>query len=146
MRSAFFVALVACLATTANRAQQSQYSFDKTTILTLGHALKPATNQRLDMNALDSVVDDAFISVDQDGKVMTKAELFQFLRNTKSLRYLLEGIDVRLHGDTAIVTGLYRLSGFAADRPFMQRGRFVDTWMRRNGRWVAIASLSTPDH
>jgi hypothetical protein len=51
---------------------------------------------------------------------------------------------VRLHGDTAIVTGIYRLNGILDGKGIDQRARFVDTWLEKNGKWVAIASLSTP--
>jgi len=61
-----------------------------------------------------------------------------------SLQYLTKEMTVRLHGNTAVVTGTYRLNGILAGRRIEQRGRFVDTWIRKDNQWVAIASLSTP--
>ncbi|HUC29165.1 MAG TPA: nuclear transport factor 2 family protein, partial [Candidatus Acidoferrum sp.] len=61
------------------------------------------------------------------------------------LQYSLEGLTVRLHGNTAVVTGLYTLKGTVRGEPFLQRGRFVDTWLQRDRRWVAVASLATPN-
>jgi hypothetical protein len=68
-----------------------------------------------------------------------------YVQTTNSLPYVLEGMMVRVHGDTPIVTGLYTLKGGARGRPFVERGRFVDAWLLKSGQWVTIASLSAPD-
>ena len=97
-----------------------------------------------DLKTLDKILDDTFVLVDQKGELMTKANVLAYIRKVNSLRYQLGEMDVRLHGDTVVVTGLYQMNGIEDGKPFLRRGRFVDTWMYRNERWVAMASVSVP--
>jgi ketosteroid isomerase-like protein len=55
-----------------------------------------------------------------------------------------EGMTVKLHGNTAIVTGIFKMKGMDGGKPYLRRGRFVDVWMYENGSWVAISSQATP--
>jgi ketosteroid isomerase-like protein len=47
---------------------------------------------------------------------------------------------VRMHGNTAIVTGLYHERGKDKDGVYDYRDRFTDVWMNAGGRWRLIAS------
>ena len=100
--------------------------------------------QNKDVTALGAVLDDAFVYVDPEGKVLTKAEVLMSIETTDALQFTAEALTVKLHGKTAIITGLYRMKGVEHGKPFVRRGRFVDTWLDRNGQWIAIASLLTP--
>jgi hypothetical protein len=60
------------------------------------------------------------------------------------MKYFTGEMTVHLHGSTAIVTGEYRLNGILAGRRIEQRGRFIDTWIEKEGKWLAIASVSIP--
>jgi ketosteroid isomerase-like protein len=96
------------------------------------------------VKTLDVMCDDAFVYVDSDGRVLTKPDVLVYIQRVESLQFVAKEMAVELHGDTAIVTGLYRMKGVQRGKPFGRRGRFVDTWLHKNGRWVAIASLLTP--
>ena len=53
-------------------------------------------------------------------------------------------MNVRVDGNVAIVTGVFRTKGkddkgAAYDRT----ARFTDTWIKRDGRWQALASQGT---
>lgn len=100
--------------------------------------------QNKDVTALGAVLDDAFVYVDPKGKVLTKAEMLMSIETTDAFQFTAEAMTVKLHGKTAIVTGLYRMTGAEHGKPFVRRGRFVDTWLDKNGQWIAIASLLTP--
>jgi hypothetical protein len=50
---------------------------------------------------------------------------------------------VHLHGNAAIVTGVFEIKGVDRAKPYAQRERFVDTWLFKNGQWVSIAGLVT---
>jgi ketosteroid isomerase-like protein len=97
-----------------------------------------------DVTALGAMLDDAFVYVDPQGKVLTKAEMLMQIETTDGPQFTAEAMTVKLHGKTAIVTGLYRMTGVEHGKPFVRRGRFVDTWLDKNGQWIAIASLLTP--
>ena len=51
--------------------------------------------------------------------------------------------NVRLYGDTAVVTGITSLEGIAGDKPFKLDLRFTDILVRRNGEWKAVAGHVT---
>jgi ketosteroid isomerase-like protein len=57
----------------------------------------------------------------------------------------LSNTDVTVHayGDTVIVTAIYRAQGTASGKPFVHRGRFMDVWLRQNGKWQCVANQET---
>lgn len=97
-----------------------------------------------DLNTLNRFLSDEFVFVSMDGVPRNKTELLAYLQSLDSLRYSMEEMIVRVHGDTAIVTGLFRATAVQKGRPSEQRGRFIDTWLHRDGRWLTVASVSIP--
>jgi hypothetical protein len=95
-----------------------------------------------DSKALDGLVADTFISTDNDGTFMTKA---QFLADNEDLSYapsLMTNSDeqVFLYGNAAVVAGIYHAKGLNKRKPFDRYGRFTDTWVYLNGKWLCVAS------
>jgi ketosteroid isomerase-like protein len=52
----------------------------------------------------------------------------------------MSGLTVRMHGNTAVVTGAYNEKGTSKGKPYDFRDRFTDVWMNVNGKWQVIAS------
>jgi ketosteroid isomerase-like protein len=108
-------------------------------------ALENAWNQAQlhhDAKALDALVADTFITTDNDGVLMNKA---QFLADAKDTSYeatLMANTDVKviLYKDTAVVAGVYHSKGTSAGKAFDHRGRFTDTWVNQGGKWQCVAS------
>lgn len=80
------------------------------------------------------------------GNLSNKADDIAGIVNDKGTMELAETseMSVRVDGDRAIVTGIFRTKGkddkgVAYDR----RSRFTDTWIKRDGRWMAWASQGT---
>jgi ketosteroid isomerase-like protein len=144
MRAWIWITALTCLGSTAGYAQGAEKSDVASKPIALERVGKLQTWQSKDVKTLDVMCDDAFVYVDSDGRVMTKPDVLVYIQRVDSLRFVAEETAVELHGDTAIVTGLYRMKGVERGKPFGRRGRFVDTWLHKNGRWVAIASLLTP--
>ena len=117
-------------------------------LMAMEQIAKVQSSRSKDFKALDVILDEAFQGVDSDGRVLEKKDALARLRATDLLELVRNSMSVRIHGDTAIVTGLYRITGVQRGKPFVRTYRFVDTWQERSGRWVAISSLSTPsgDH
>jgi hypothetical protein len=113
-------------------------------LLALERVGKFQATQLKDLKMLNEVLDENFVLVDQDGVQMSKAQVLAYVQMATSLRYLTSNMTARLHGRTAIVTGTYHLDGVVAGKSIERRGRFIDTWLEKEGKWVAIASLSTP--
>jgi ketosteroid isomerase-like protein len=79
------------------------------------------------------------------GNLSGKAQEIADIVNDKGLE-LAETTDmnIRVEGNFAVVTGIFRTKGkdekgVAYDR----RSRFTDTWIKRDGRWMAWASQGT---
>lgn len=54
-------------------------------------------------------------------------------------RNLTEQVQVRVLGDTAVLTGVLHQIGSWQGHPFDFRFRVTDTWVRQGGRWVLLA-------
>jgi ketosteroid isomerase-like protein len=53
------------------------------------------------------------------------------------------GMNIRIDGNFAVVTGVFRTKGKDDKGAFDRRIRYTDTWIRRDGRWQAWASQGT---
>ncbi len=137
---------VLCLAGCLAAAQKRASPHGNETLLT---ALENAWNQaqlQHDSKALDELVADTFISTDNDGVVQTKA---QFLADNKDPAYspsLMTNSDERifLYENAAVVAGTYHAKGSYKGKPFDHYGRFTDTWVYMNGKWLCVASHTSP--
>jgi ketosteroid isomerase-like protein len=144
MRILASVVLLVCLGTSLVYSQGSDPGAESK-ILALERVAKLQAFQAKDLKTLEEMLDAGFVCIDPEGRLRTKSEVLAYIQAVSSLQFQLDAMDVRLHGDTAIVTGLYRMKGVDRGIPFAGQGRFVDTWLYKNGRWVAIAGLSTPN-
>jgi hypothetical protein len=95
-----------------------------------------------DSKALGGLVADSFISTDNDGTFMTKA---QFLADNMDLSYapsLMANKDERvfMYQNAAVVAGIYHAKGLNKGKPFDHYGRFTDTWVYLNGKWLCVAT------
>ena len=88
---------------------------------------------------------DDITTVQDDGSVTTKKDDLTNLKSGDTKFTSLEESDVhvREYGNTAVVTGSYHAKGTNKGKAFDENGRFTDTWVKRNGRWQAVASQDT---
>ena len=142
MRALTLVMLVLCVAASAAYAQETSASDARSRIIALENLWNQASTLK-DLKSLDTILDGKFTYVDPDGRLLTKAEVLADVKVSPVLQVTAESMSVYLHGNTAVVTGIYRIIGVERGKPFTRRGRFVDTWLLRDGLWVAIASLAT---
>jgi ketosteroid isomerase-like protein len=95
-----------------------------------------------DADAMGKLLDEDFVFTDYDGSVMSKA---QFLDSIRDMSYHLtveasEDMKLHRHGDTVVITGATHEKGTYKGKPYQHQGRFTDTWMKKNGQWLCIAS------
>jgi len=63
---------------------------------------------------------------------------------TRYVAFELDELDVRLYGDTAVVTGRSTPRGTTAKgEPITGQFRFLRVWAKRQGRWQAVAFQGT---
>ncbi len=53
----------------------------------------------------------------------------------------LNNLKVYLHGDVASVTGEYAQTGTEDGQDISATGLYVDTWVKKNGRWLVVSSV-----
>jgi ketosteroid isomerase-like protein len=133
--------LCVCVLGAAVAAGQGGARGDEKVILALENAWNQAQIHH-DAKALEGLIADTFVSTDNDGVVMNKA---QFLDDTKDLSYKSdtvanENVKVQMFDKTAVVTGTYHAKGTLKGKPFDHWGRFTDTWVYVDGRWQCVAS------
>jgi ketosteroid isomerase-like protein len=99
-----------------------------------------------DSKALDAILDDSIVLINDDGSMQTKKEFLASVKatNAQEQQVAPEALKVHVHGDVAIATGVMRVKGNEGAKSYVRPERFVDTWLRKNGNWVCIATDATP--
>jgi ketosteroid isomerase-like protein len=95
-----------------------------------------------DVAALETILSDDWTYSPSDGTFKTRAQAIEEFR-VAPVKYdsiTPQNIQVRIYGNTAIVTGDEVIKGIDAGKPFTQHIRFTDVLVHRNGRWQAVVS------
>jgi ketosteroid isomerase-like protein len=74
-------------------------------------------------------------------KITTRADDLDEARKKDPKYEVFENNDmkVRIHGDTAVVTGRRHTKGIAGGKPFDSKFQFTDTFVKDAGRWRLLA-------
>ena len=103
-----------------------------------------------DTKALESILDDGIVLVNDDGSVQSKAEFLASMKTSISQpsaqqqQVAPESLNVHVYGPVAIATGVMRVKGVEGGKSYTRRERFVDTWIYKSGNWVCIGTDATP--
>lgn len=143
MRALTLYLLMSLAGTSLGDALQVSDSDAAAKIVVLEHIWSQAYVLK-DSKTLEKMLDDSFMKVGSDGRLMAKADVLAEVTSSSQRQVVTESIVVRVHGATAIVTGIFLKRGVERGKPFVRRERFVDTWLCKNGEWVALSSLATP--
>jgi ketosteroid isomerase-like protein len=103
--------------------------------------LMDAYRQR-QIDTFASLLDDDLVITFEDGATYGKIGYISYTSNPAVQVEVAEMSDVkvRMHGDTAILTGAYHERGQTKGQPYEYRDRFTDVWMKSNGKWRLVAS------
>ena len=116
-------------------------------------ALEGAWNQAYksgDTKALDVLLDNGIVLVNDDGSVQTKAEFLASVKpsgkqaGAQEQQVAPESMSVHVFGNTAIATGVFRAKGVEGRKSYARRERFIDTWIYKDGNWICVATDATP--
>ena len=110
-------------------------------ILALENKWNLAYKQR-DVAAMTSLLADDFIITVEDGNTYSKTGYIAHAGDSRTKVEVSELLDmkVRMHGNTAIVTGQYHEVGTDKGKGYEYHDRLTDTWMFLDGRWQVVAS------
>ena len=95
-----------------------------------------------DANAMEQMLDPDFVLTDYDGSVQDRAQFLASIRDKSNQLTVEVSQDMKLHrhGDTVVVIGATHEKGTQKGKPYEHHGRFTDTWIKRDYRWLCIAS------
>lgn len=143
MKRAIVVTILLLIASVClGQEPQTQSAADSSLLIALENAWNQAQLHH-DSKALEALIAETFISTDNDGVLMTKA---QFLADNKDPAYeptFMANSDVKVfvyNPGMAVVAGVYHAKGTNAGKAFDHYGRFTDTWVHLNGKWQCVAS------
>jgi ketosteroid isomerase-like protein len=102
-------------------------------------------NGKNDMAALERILAPEFVTTDSDGRLVTRAEMFARRKSgaVKYTEFTQDDYKVHVVGDTAVVTGRSTIKGVRDGKDLIGRERWTDVFVRRDGRWLAVASHSS---
>jgi ketosteroid isomerase-like protein len=94
-----------------------------------------------DVAAMERIEADEFSITHANGRVLTKADEIAGLKRQTGPRdpntaFLTEGTKVRVYGDTAVLTGIVVMKF----KDSVERSRYTDVYVKRDGRWQVVAS------
>ena len=145
MRLAGILMVLACASVAQMAAQESSDATVQSKITALEQAWNQAYKMG-DAKALDAILDDAVVLVNDDGSVQNKADFLASLRalHAQDQQVSPESMSVHVFGSSAIATGVMRVKRREKGKSYLRRERFVDTWVYKGGRWVCVGTDATP--
>lgn len=94
-----------------------------------------------DRAAIEANMADDFRQIDGAGDVETRESFVRGLLDP-ALRidpYTVEEFEVRLYGDTALLSGRTRMTGTYDGKAFRTHYRYIDIYVRRAGVWKIVS-------
>jgi ketosteroid isomerase-like protein len=133
-------ALLCCLLATAITVLAQDKS-DAATIRALELKWTESYKQH-NIDILSSLLAEDFVITIEDGNIYSKAGYISHSADpsTKVQVAELSDLKVRMHGDTAVVTGAYHEKGESNGKPYEYHDRLTDIWMKVGGKWQVVAS------
>jgi ketosteroid isomerase-like protein len=89
-----------------------------------------------DPASFEKLVTDDWIALTPDGQRQTKAERSAKIKNSHMGSASLGPMDVRVFGDTAVVTGAVDETAENSTHHYV----YTDVFVKRDGKWLAVAS------
>lgn len=133
--------IIGLLLASAGLAAQGKEKSDAATIRALELKWTESYKQR-SIDILSSLLNEDFVITVEDGNTYSKAGYISHSADPATHVHVAELSDlkVRIHGDTAVVTGAYHEKGDSNGKPYEYRDRLTDVWMKSGGRWQVVAS------
>ncbi len=96
---------------------------------------------RKDRHAIEANMAADFRQIDGHGNVETKASFVDDLMSPGLTiePYTVDDLDVRLYGDTALLSGTTRMTGAYDGKPFESHYRYIDVYVKDKGRWQLVS-------
>ena len=141
MPKILLLALALCLLASSAFDARAQEESDAAKVRALEVKLMESYKQR-QIELFASMLDDDFVITIEDGSTYGKTGYVSFTAKPSVQIEVAEMSDlkVRMHGNTAVLTGAYHERGQNKGDVYDYRDRFTDVWMKSDGKWRLIAS------
>jgi ketosteroid isomerase-like protein len=96
--------------------------------------------RRIDI--LSTLLAEDFVITVEDGSTFSKAGYISHSADSEVRVEVaqLSDLKVRMHGNTAVVTGAYHERGVSHGKPYEYHDRLTDVWMKSGSTWQVISS------
>jgi ketosteroid isomerase-like protein len=134
--------LLVCLVAGAGHAVEAQKKPEPAeTIRSLEKKWTESYKQRR-VDILASLLAEDFVITVEDGQTYSKSGYISHTADTSVHVEVAEISDlkVRMHGNTAVVTGAYYEKGESNGKRYEYHDRLTDVWMKMGGSWQVVAS------
>jgi ketosteroid isomerase-like protein len=133
--------VILCLLAIAPVPLRAQEGSDAARIRALEMKWTESYKQR-NIEILSSLLAEDFVITCEDGSIYSKAGYISHSADASVHVAIAELSDlkVRMHGDTAIVTGAYHEKGESNGKPYEYHDRLTDVWMKSAGKWQVVSS------
>lgn len=140
MRNFARCGLITCLLA-ASMGLMAQEKSEATAVRALELKWTESYKQR-SIDILSSLLADDFVITIEDGRVYSKTGYISHSADSSVHVAVAELSDlkVRVHGDTAIVTGAYHERGESGGKRYEYHDRLTDVWMKIGGKWQVVSS------
>jgi ketosteroid isomerase-like protein len=130
---------------TRARQRENELEATRTEILAIEEQWAKAI-ERQDGAAFERLAAEDFRFLEENGRWLNRAEYIAARSHNPDnvTSAVQDEIEVRQYGDAAIATGRSILHGTRDGAPFVYRFRWMDVYVRRDGRWQAVSAQLTP--
>jgi ketosteroid isomerase-like protein len=141
MRISFASAVIFCLLAGLLIPLAGQEKSDAAALRSLELKWTESYRQR-QVDILASLLADDFVITVEDGNTYSKTGYISHSAEPSVHVEVAEMSDlkVRMHGNTAVVTGAYHERGESNGKRYEYHDRFTDVWMKNGGKWQVISS------
>ena len=101
---------------------------------------------KADVATLDGLTSDDYVLINANGQLSNKAETMNAIKTgvIKLTSNEVSDMNVRVYGDTAIVTGKSTAKGSIGGRELKGPVMFTRVYVKKNGKWQSVAFQQTP--
>src|SRR5882724_5633104 len=133
--------LILCLFTGLTIPLAAQEKADTATIRKLEEKWTESYRKR-QIDILSSLLAEDFVITVEDGNTYSKSGYITHTADSFVQVDIAEILDlkVRMHGNTAVVTGAYHEKGKSNGKPYEYHDRLTDVWMKVGNKWQVISS------
>lgn len=143
--STYNLVFALCISATAARAQRAHLQIAEDSVRG-AEADRREALLNADTVALSRLTASEFFEISRFGMIRSRANNMQEIATgtLKLTSIQLDSLSVRIYGDAALLSGISENVGEYRGMPFSGRIRYTRLFVRREGRWQAVAMQHTP--